>query len=137
MHIVIAIIIFLALIIGPGIWVKRVMERYSKPADRYPQTGGESARRLLDSLGLHKIGVETTDSGDHYDPKEKMVRLTASNFDNRSLTAVTIAAHEVGHALQIDRRCRLAVKRETREGADEGADRTCDGRPGPFLRDFT
>jgi len=100
MHIVIAIIILLALIIGPGIWVKRVMERYSKPADRYPQTGGEAARRLLDSLGLHKIGVETTDSGDHYDPKEKMVRLMASNFDNRSLTAVTIAAHEVGHALQ-------------------------------------
>jgi len=54
----------------------------------------------LDSLGLHKIGVETTDSGDHYDPMEKMVRLTASNFDSRSLTAVTIAAHEVGHALQ-------------------------------------
>jgi Zn-dependent membrane protease YugP len=100
MHIVVALAILLALVIGPGIWVKRVMERYSKPADRYPQTGGESARMLLDSLGLQKIGVETTDSGDHYDPKEKMVRLTASNFDSRSLTAVTIAAHEVGHALQ-------------------------------------
>lgn len=100
MHILLLIIILLLLIIAPGIWVKRVMERYHRPGDRYGHNGGETARRLLDSLGLAQVGVEVTESGDHYDPIDKTVRLTARNFQGNSLTAVTIAAHEVGHALQ-------------------------------------
>ena len=100
MHILIFILALLALIAGPGLWVKMVMQRYSKPADRYPFTGGELARQLLDSLDLHQVGTETTKAGDHYDPMEKMVRLTQQHYDGRSLTAVTIAAHEVGHAMQ-------------------------------------
>ena len=41
-----------------------------------------------------------TESGDHYDPLAKKVRLTPDKFNGRSLTAITIAAHEVGHAIQ-------------------------------------
>ena len=100
MHIVILIVLLLALIVGPGLWVKAIMKRYSRPADRYPWSGSELARRLLDSLGLHHVGTETSDVGDHYDPENKVVRLTPQNYEDRSLTAVTIAAHEVGHALQ-------------------------------------
>ena len=100
MHILIIILALLALIAGPGLWVKRVMQRYSEPADRYPFTGGEVARRLLDSLNLHQVGTEITEAGDHYDPMTKTVRLTQQHYDGRSLTAVTIAAHEVGHAMQ-------------------------------------
>jgi len=100
MHILILIILLLFLIIGPGIWVKRVMERYHRPVDRYNRSGGETARKLLDSLGLTEVGTEITESGDHYDPSEKVVRLTEQNYHGKSLTAVTIAAHEVGHALQ-------------------------------------
>jgi len=100
MHILIIILVLLALIAGPGLWVKRVMQRYSEPVDRYPFTGGEVARRLLDSLNLHQVGTEITETGDHYDPMEKMVRLTQQHYDGRSLTAITIAAHEVGHAMQ-------------------------------------
>ena len=44
--------------------------------------------------------VEATDQGDHYDPEAKVVRLTEDKFAGRSLTALTVAAHEVGHALQ-------------------------------------
>jgi Zn-dependent membrane protease YugP len=100
MHILILIVVLLALIIGPGVWVKKVMRRYSEPADRYPHSGAETARRLLDSLKLQSVRIELSESGDHYDPGEKVVRLTQANFDGHSLTAVTIAAHEVGHALQ-------------------------------------
>ena len=98
------IVVFLAviggLVFGPGIWVRRVLERYSTPAERYPGTGAELARLLLDREGLHGVGVEKTPDGDHYDPDAKMVRLTPDKFDGRSLTAVTVAAHEVGHAIQ-------------------------------------
>lgn len=100
MHIVILVILLIAVILGPGLWVRRVMERYSRPADRYPDTGAETARKLLDSFELQQVGVELSESGDHYDPENKVVRLMAQNLDGRSLTAVTIAAHEVGHAVQ-------------------------------------
>lgn len=100
MHIVILLIVLLLLILGPGLWVKRVMKRYSKPADRYNHNGAETARRLLDALDLQHVVVEPSDTGDHYDPGARAVRLSAGNYQARSLTAVTVAAHEVGHALQ-------------------------------------
>jgi len=90
----------LAIVFGPGIWVRRVLDRYSVPADRYKGTGGQLARHLLDKAGLQAVGVEATDQGDHYDPEAKMVRLTPDKFDGHSLTAITVAAHEVGHAIQ-------------------------------------
>lgn len=96
----IGILIILLLVFGPSLWVKRVLARYSRPKDRYPGTGGELARHLLDSLNLDQVKAEITDQGDHYDPDEKVVRLTADKFNGHSLTAITVAAHEVGHAHQ-------------------------------------
>jgi len=100
MHIILLLLILVLLLIGPGLWVKQVMARYSRPADRYGHTGAETARRLLDALGLGEVKVEVSDSGDHYDPAARAVRLATGNYRERSLTAVTVAAHEVGHAVQ-------------------------------------
>jgi len=100
MPIAIFLLAILLLALVPAFWVKDVMRRYSQPPNRYARTGGQTARRLLDSLKLSKVVVEITDKGDHYDPLAKAVRLSADNFNGRSLTAVTVAAHEVGHALQ-------------------------------------
>jgi Zn-dependent membrane protease YugP len=100
MYFLILLAILLLLVLGPGLWVKRVMARYSEPSDRYGHTGSETARRLLDALDLHHVTVEPSDTGDHYDPEARAVRLSAGNYQARSLTAVTVAAHEVGHALQ-------------------------------------
>ena len=100
MAILIGILVLGALIVGPGLWVKRVLSKYSSPDDRYPGTGGELARHLLDNLGLQDVGTEITEIGDHYDPEARMVRLTEDKFNGRSLTAITVAAHEVGHAHQ-------------------------------------
>jgi len=100
MMIVIGLVIVVALVFGPSIWVRRVLSRYSEPAERYDATGAQIARRLLDEHGLTTVTVETTEGGDHYDPEEKAVRLTADKFGGRSLTAITVAAHEVGHAVQ-------------------------------------
>ena len=80
--------------------MQRVLQRYSLPADRYSGTGAQLARHLLDKHGLSNVSVERTPDGDHYDPENKAVRLTDDKFDGKSLTAITVAAHEVGHALQ-------------------------------------
>ncbi len=100
MGILIGIIVVLLIIFGPGIWVQRVLKKYSQPADRYSGTGAELARHLLDKHSLESVAVEASKLGDHYDPVEKAVRLTPDKFDGHSLTAITVAAHEVGHALQ-------------------------------------
>ncbi|NND43758.1 MAG: zinc metallopeptidase [Xanthomonadales bacterium] len=96
----ILVLVILAVVFGPGLWVQRVMRRYSRPEDRYQGTGGELARHLLDEHGLQGVRIEETEQGDHYDPQEKILRLTPDKLNGRSLTAVTVAAHEVGHALQ-------------------------------------
>lgn len=100
MAIVIVILMILVLVFGPGIWVQRVLARYSEPSDRYSGTGAQLARHLLDTHGLNAVQVEATETGDHYDPEAKAVRLTSDKYDGCSLTAITVAAHEVGHALQ-------------------------------------
>ena len=94
------IAVFLSVLLGPGLWVKHVLKKYSEPEDRYGDTGANLARHLLDKHGLQSVTVEQTDSGDHYDPMEKSVRLSAANHSSCSLTAITVAAHEVGHAMQ-------------------------------------
>ncbi len=94
-------LLLLAVLYLPSWWVKRVMKKYSAPADRYPGTGGELARHLLERAQLDEVKVEVTEPGaDHYDPEARAVRLSPDNYRGRSLTAVTVAAHEVGHALQ-------------------------------------
>ena len=100
MHILLPLVLIVALVFGPGWWVRNVMSRYSSPENRYDGTGGELARYLLDQHDLQQVKVEETDTGDHYDPAAKVIRLTPENLNGRSLTAVTVAAHEVGHALQ-------------------------------------
>jgi len=100
MPIIFLIIVIVALVFLPGLWVRRVLEKYSEPADRYSGTGADLARHLLDKNGLNAVKVEETPDGDHYDPQDKVVRLTPDKFTGRSLTAITVAAHEVGHAIQ-------------------------------------
>lgn len=99
---ILVIIILLAAIILPGIWVKKILAKYSEPSDRYRDqgTGAELARHLLDQFNLTEVKVEASDQGDHYDPSARAVRLTEPNFNSHSLTAITVAAHEVGHAIQ-------------------------------------
>ncbi len=100
MHLILILLMVLALVYGPGLWVQVVFRRYSRPADRYAFTGAEIARRLLDRLDLKQVRVEVSQGGDHYDPDEKVIRLARDKHDGRSLTAIAVAAHEVGHAYQ-------------------------------------
>ena len=93
-------LIVLAMIFGPSLWVKFVMRRYSTEKPEMPGTGGELAKHLIKRFSLKDVEVETTELGDHYDPIEKKVRLSREHYESKSLTAVAIAAHEVGHAIQ-------------------------------------
>ena len=92
--------IFVVLAVLPQFWVKRVIDAHSAERPDFPGSGGEFARHLLDEMKLEHVGVEETKDGDHYDPTTKTVRLLPQHLNGRSLSAVVIAAHEVGHAMQ-------------------------------------
>lgn len=97
----ILILLFLIIIIfGPQLWARKILTQYSQPREDFPGTGGELARHLLDRLNLSAVQVQLTELGDHYDPIQKIVRLSRENWEGKSLTAVVTAAHEVGHAIQ-------------------------------------
>ncbi len=65
-------------------------------------SGAETAQKILDAYGISNVGIEQAQGflSDHYDPKAKMLRLSSDVYSGRSLAALGIAAHEVGHAIQ-------------------------------------
>ena len=67
-----------------------------------PLSGAAAARHILDSAGLRDVQIEQVggELTDHYDPRAKVLRLSAAVYQGRNLAAVGIAAHESGHALQ-------------------------------------
>ena len=84
-------ILFLAAIVLPQWWVRRVMRRHAAERTDFPGTGGELARHLLDRARLPDVRVELAPpGGDHYDPIDKVVRLSPDNHDGRSITAVAV-----------------------------------------------
>jgi Zn-dependent membrane protease YugP len=111
MILVVAGLLVLALVVGPSLWVHATMKRHAGDRPDLAGTGGELARHLLDEAGLADVKVEHTDHGDHYDPDARAVRLTDANLAGRSITAVAVAAHEVGHALQHAEGSRLFAAR--------------------------
>lgn len=88
----------------PQMWVQHVMKKHHREDPAMSGTGGELAEHLVARFNLDGIIVETTEEGrDHFDPAAKTVRLSPSNYNGRSITAIAVAAHEVGHAIQFHR----------------------------------
>ena len=95
-----AFIFIICLLYGSQWWVSYTLRRYATEQQHLQGTGGELARHLLDRFEMSDVKVEIDDRGDHYDPVEKAVRLSNDNFNKKSLTAIAVATHEVGHAIQ-------------------------------------
>lgn len=97
--ILLAIVIGL-LIVGPGFWVKRILAKHKAVREDLNGSGSELAEHLVERFELSGVEVKPTTKGDHYNPVDKTINLSADVFDAKSLTAVAVAAHEFGHALQ-------------------------------------
>jgi Zn-dependent membrane protease YugP len=111
MHLALLALLIILLLLLPNFWVDRLMKRHQQERSDIPGTGADLARHLIRRFQLEGVEVETTDRGDHYDPEDYRVRLLPANYEGRSLTAVAIAAHEVGHALQHQRKERAFLLR--------------------------
>ena len=99
----------IALIVGPSAWVKYTLKRYATDRADLPGTGGELATHLVKRFELNEVNIETTQEGhDHFDFGQHVVRLSPSVFNGRSLTAVAVAAHEVGHAIAHEKKQKIS-----------------------------
>lgn len=92
----------LALSIYAQVRVKSTFARYSEVRSGRGITGAAGARMLLDGGGLSNVSIELVQGrlSDHYDPRDKTLRLSPDVANRDSLAALGVAAHEVGHALQ-------------------------------------
>lgn len=105
MSIVMMIIYFAVLMLLPLYAQRKVMstyKKYAKVQSTSNMNGAQVARRILDMNGLEDVRVERVDGvlSDHYDPTDRVVRLSADNYDYASVAGTAVAAHEVGHAIQ-------------------------------------
>lgn len=82
--------------------VKGAYSKYSDVKCDKNMAGCEVARKILDNAGLEKVHVVEVQGEltDHYDPKQKVVRLSTNIFHGTSIASVAVAAHECGHAIQ-------------------------------------
>ena len=82
--------------------VKRAFAKYSQIGTRSGMTGAEVAQRILLDNDIHDVHVEPVRGSltDHYDPRQKVLRLSEPVYAGRSMAAIGVAAHEVGHAIQ-------------------------------------
>lgn len=96
------VLIGMLLCLGASAMVNSTMNKYSKVRNMNGITGSEAARRILNQEGLYNVQIEClkNSSGDHYDPRTNTVRLSYDNYNSATVTAVSVAAHECGHAIQ-------------------------------------
>jgi hypothetical protein len=82
--------------------VRSAFKKFSRVASMAGISGAETARRILRENGIYDVAVEEVGGSlsDHYDPGDKVLRLSSDNFHGHHLAGLAVAAHEVGHAIQ-------------------------------------
>ena len=99
-------LLFMAPVIIFTFWaqgrVKNAFREFSQIQSLYGMSGSAVARRLLDSVGVPGVTIERVQGKmtDHYDPRNKVLRLSEEVYNSSSLAALAIVAHEAGHAIQ-------------------------------------
>lgn len=95
-------IISLLITLGAQVFINTMYKKYAKVANKRGMSGAEAARCVLDKNGLKEIYVvETTGTlTDHYDPSRKVIRLSHDIYTGETISSVSVACHECGHAIQ-------------------------------------
>lgn len=83
-------------------YVQSAYNHWSKVPARSRMSGAQAAQRLIQSGGLYGVRIEAVQGKltDHYDPRDKVLRLSPGVYQGASVASLAIAAHELGHAMQ-------------------------------------
>ena len=98
----ILVVIGVLICMAASVKMRSTFNRYSRVMSHSGMTGREAAERLLRGAGIYDVRVEYVSGNltDHYDPRNKVLRLSDSTYSSASVAAVGVAAHECGHAIQ-------------------------------------
>lgn len=82
--------------------VKSTFQKYARMRNSRGMTGAQAAQQVLQSAGIYDVRIEHVSGNltDHYDPRSKVLRLSDSVYGQTSVSAIGVAAHECGHAIQ-------------------------------------
>jgi len=82
--------------------VRSTYSKYNRVTSQRRLTGREAAHRILQNSGIYDVQIEHVSGqlSDHYDPKNKVLRLSDATYNSTSVAAIGVAAHECGHAIQ-------------------------------------
>ena len=108
---IIYFIIFLILSTVPVIWLKYVFHKHDQILINMPFTGLEFGKLILKDYGLTEVKIEQSLNVDHYDLLEKKVKVSQDRLSKKSLTAISIICHEIGHAIQYKQKYRALEQR--------------------------
>ena len=86
--------------LSPIIWFNFIFKKNNKILEKMPFNGLEFGEQIIKEKNLSDVVIEGTKGGDHYDPNEKKVRVKQERLDNKSITAISVVCHEIGHAIQ-------------------------------------
>ena len=104
MFYVFSLLAIILVIFAPQIWVRHVLNKHHKHIEGMPGTGAELAEYLIEKYDLNAVKlVKGSKNDDHYNPASNIVCLSPEVYSGKSLSAVAVAAHEVGHAIQFNR----------------------------------
>lgn len=96
------LIIIIVLPLVANLYIKSAYSKYKQKSNLKEMTGFDVARKILDSNGLNEVLILETDGelSDHYNPRRKVVKLSRDIYNGETIAAMSVAAHECGHALQ-------------------------------------
>ena len=107
------IIILFVLSILPMAWLNYVFKKNDGILINMPFTGLEFGETILNEIGLNDVKIEKSLTVDHYDLSEKKVKVTEDRLSKKSLTAISIVCHEIGHAIQHKQKYKPLEQRTT------------------------
>lgn len=99
---ILLVLLSLAVTLSSSIYIQYNYKKYSAVKSNKGLTGYDVARKILDSNNLKDVLVVETSGNltDHYDPRRKVIKLSSSIYKEDSISAVSVASHECGHAIQ-------------------------------------
>ncbi len=84
----------------PSLWVNYVLKKYNVVIPNMPFTGKEFGNKILEEQKLTHISINSIKQIDHYNPIEKKIHISEDKINKKSITSISIVAHEIGHAIQ-------------------------------------
>lgn len=84
----------------PSLWVNYILKKHNKIFSEMPFTGNELGKKILQEQNLNNVLIEKTNIVDHYNPIDKKINIAEDKFNKKSITAISVVAHEAGHAIQ-------------------------------------